>query len=148
LASQIYSNYTSGIAEELAALEVKYVILQLNAKPTWWPFPQNANNYFKILNSTPSLSYMFTIGHEVVYRVSDLYPLIYASPLPANSSAGSAYDFPSVPPIESGLINFTPLSPTEFEVRVNSATGPFLLVLSTTYGDWQVSGISATHLGL
>jgi len=38
------------------------------------------------------------------------------------------------------------LSPTEFEVRVNNATGPFLLVLSTTYGDWQVSGVSATHL--
>ena len=85
-------------------------------------------------------------GHEVVYRVSDSYPLIYASPIPANSSAGSAYDFPSVPPIESGLINFTQLSPTEFEVRVNYATDPFLLVLSTTYGDWQVSGVSATHL--
>ena len=52
LASQIYSNHTSGIAEELAALGVKYVILQLNAKPSWWPFTQNANNYFKILNST------------------------------------------------------------------------------------------------
>jgi len=69
---------------------------------------------------------MFTVGHEVVYRVSYSYPLIYASPLPANSSAGSAYDFPSVPPIESSLINFTQLSPTEFKVRVNNATGPFL----------------------
>jgi len=89
---------------------------------------------------------MFTVGHEEIYRVSDSYPLIYASPLPANSSAGSAYDFPLVPPIESGLINLTQLSPTEFQVRVNNARGPFLLVLSTTYGDWKVSGVSAAHL--
>jgi len=146
LASQIYSNHTTGIIPELAALGVKYVIVQLNAKPFWWPFTQNATTYLAILNSTPGLSYMFTVGHEVVYRVDASYPLIYASPLPANSTAGSAYDFPSVPPIESSLINFTQLSPTEFEVRVNNATGPFLLVLSTTYGDWQVSSVSATHI--
>jgi len=146
LASQIYFNHTTDIAEELAALGVKYVIVQLNAKPSWWPFTQNATTYLKILNSTPGLSYLFTVGNEVVYRVGASYPLIYASPLPANSTAGSAYDFPSVPPIESGLINYTQLSPTEFEVRVNNATGPFLLVLSTTYGDWQVSGVNAAHI--
>jgi len=146
LASQIYSNHTTDIPSELAAFGVKYVIVQLNTAPSWRPFPQNTTTYLAILNSTPGLSYLFTVGNEAIYRVGASYPLIYASPLPANSTAGSAYDFPLVPPIESGLVNYTQLSPTEFQVRVNNATSPFLLVLSTTYGDWQVNGLNTTHI--
>jgi len=146
----IFSNRTDGLAQELAAFGVKYVLVRLNALPAsvyWQPWPQNPLAEAEILNSTPGLRYVARAGPDVIYEVNYTYPLIYAAALPPGWQGNSSvYPFPEVPRIVDVGLRYQEISPTDFRVEVANATSPFILVLSTTYGDWSLGGASARHV--
>jgi hypothetical protein len=147
LAQEIYLNETSDVPAQLAALGVRYIIVMTNPAPYWEPFQQNVTVYLRNLAGVPGISLVGSWGSWLLYEDNYTYPMIYASPLPHGyNGSGLVYSFPQVPPILGDTVSYRMVSPVEFDVHVHNATGPFLLVLSTTYGDWKLGGLAARHV--
>jgi hypothetical protein len=144
IADQIRSGNTSHLADELAALGVKYVKVDLYYDPhsslSGW-YSTNITQVIAALNATPGLVYIGEIDNQLVYHVNYTYPLIYAARIPTDISNTTAYRFPSeLPSISTSVrLKYHEVSPVEYVVDVNASQSPFILVFGETYDSgWKL----------
>jgi hypothetical protein len=152
LANQLSSNDTSNFSEELAVLGIKYVMVRLDYNPesiaSW--YTTNITTLISNLNKTEGSSYVCKIGQRVIYEVKDPYPLVYATSMPIGSNQ-SIYPFPNNPPkiLSDPVVTYSVVSPIFYEVNVQNAKVPFVLVFGNTFDSgWQLGydGPAAEHL--
>lgn len=153
LADKLRTGDTSNFSEVLAVLGVKYVMVHLDYNPRSVEsarYPTDLNTLISTLDSAKDLSYVGQIGERLIFEVDDPYPLVYAASVPKESSQ-AIYPFPDDPPKISSnpVVTYSVASPVSYEVRVQNATSPFVLVFGNTFDSgWELEydGSAAEHL--
>jgi len=153
LANKLNTGDTSNFSEALAVLGVKYVMVHLDYNPSSVEssrYRMDLVNLIFTLDNTENLYYVSRIGERLIYEVRDPYPLIYAAPIPKESSQ-AIYSFPNDrPKISSNpVVSYSVVSPVSYEVHVQNATAPFVLVFGNTFDSgWELeyNGPAAEHL--
>ncbi|MGC9203301.1 MAG: hypothetical protein ACP5HX_11615 [Thermoproteota archaeon] len=142
LADQINSEDTRNLSQELAVLGIKYITVHLDYNPKSFVsgYLTNLSKLISTLNNTKGLTYVGRIGQRAIYEVKDPYPLIYATSIPMELNR-SIYSFPNdIPRILSNpVVNYSVISPVSYEVNIQNATKPFILVFGKTFdSNWQL----------